>query len=394
MHLTFASVELMTTYSYCNPIQSHIFHPFSCIIRRFKQLSELMSEEDNWAMYRNDLDQQFTASTPCIPFLGVFLTQVVQQDSYNQCKPKRGCGIRKHSSALGNYTILEAITVRNQLEKLTYQHSVPRITGRGTGHRELKPKNETNDTASHCVHNHLQEVTQSSLTPAQSQSVQPSGKYLEGEREKVSLQNSERVSGPLQLSQSTMLAVSTRGTNRAKPCRVIREKSMSDPSLDVADLDKKFNEFADDMYVHSQSLECLQDNEPSSIHFSQSSSSSADSLDSLSSDEQLIPALKLPPSFDTTMSLPNGGPFSPSRASSVLSICNRKRRATTVVLRLNLAQMNCSTSPSDLLQKYQFFSLRCCRGVESRVKLRALLTDTAHNTEGQNYQLSYRREPQ
>ena len=277
--------------------------------------------------------------------------------------------------------------MRNQLEKLTHQHSVPCITSRGADHKEIKPKNETNDTASYCVHDHLQEVTQTSITPAQSQSVQPSENYLEGEREKVSQQNSERVD--LQLTQSRVVAVSPRATNRAKPSRLMRERSMSDLAVDVADLNKKFNEFADDMYVHSQSLECLQDGEPSSIHFSQSSSSSADSL---SSDEEQIPVIKLPPSFDTTMSLPNGGPLSPS--PSVLSICNRKRRATTVVLRLNLAQMNCSTSPSDLLQKYQFHSLGCCRGVKSREKLRALLTDTAHNTEGQNYKLSYQREPQ
>ena len=351
-----------------------------------------MSEEDNWAMYRNDLDQQFAANTPCIPFLGVFLTQIVQQDSYNECKPKRGCGIRKNSSGLENYTILEAITVRNQLEKLTHQRSVPRITSRGVGHREtnrLEPKSEADNTASYRIHDQLQEVTQSSVTSAQSTSTQsiydqPSENHLEGER--------QQVSSPLQLSQSTMVAVSPRGINRAKPYGLIREKSMSDPSLDVANLGTKFNEFADDMYMHSQSLGCLQDSEPSSINLSRSLSLSADSLDSMSSDEEQIPVLKLPPSFDTTISLPNRGQLRPS--PSVLSICSRKRRATTVVLRLNLAQMNCSTSPSDLLQKYQFHSLGCCKGVESRAQLRALLTDTAHNTEGQNYKLSYQREPQ
>ena len=365
--------------SYCNPI-----YIFSCTIRTFKQLSELMSEKGNWMVYCRDLEQQLTANIPCIPFLGVFLTQIVQQDSYNQCKPKTGDVIRKRLSGLENYTILETITVRNQLEKLTHQHLVPCITNRGVDHRETdgsEPTSEADDTLS-------------PLAPAQStirQSVQPSEQHLEEERQQASLQNSERVCSPLQLSQSTVVAVSPRRTNRTRHCSLIRKKSLSDHALDVIDLGTESNniDFADDNYVHSQNLKCLQDNELSSID---SSPFSGDSPDSPNSIEEQTPTFKFPPRFKTTMSLPNGGLLSPN--SWAASTCNRKRRATEVVLRPKVVRMNCSTSPSDLLMKYQLFSLGCCRGMESRAKVRALLTSTAHNTEGQNYKLSFQTEPQ
>ena len=375
-----------------------------------------MSEEDNWEVYRKDLEQQFTSSTPCIMFLGVFLTQIVQQDSYNQCKAKTGCGIRRHSSVLGNYTVLEAITVRNQFEKLTRSHSgrkhggqyIPCIASREGCCKENdrtefdSEDSGYNETSSSCVHNQSQESQRSlqSLTPAATSSIAPSAttqavrpdeQHKEGDRQQVSLQNSEGVpshSVPPQLSQNTVVPISPRGTNRAKPCRLIRERSMSDPALDAVELRTKFNnDFADGIHIRSQSLESLQD---SDADLSRSCSSSADTLDSLSSDEEQIPwpALKLPPSFNSTMSLPAKSPL-----PLASPIGDRKRRATTDVLRLRLAKMNCSSSPSDLLQKYQFFSLGCCRGVESRAELRALLTDTSHNTEGQNYKLSCQREP-
>ena len=356
-------------------------------------------------VYRNDLDQQFAASTPCIPFLGVFLTQIVQQESYSQCKPKRGGVIRKHSAGLENYTILEAITARNQLEKLAHQHSVHKrerkhIPCIGSSHKETDRSDpKSDDHTSYCFHNRLQEEIQSPLTPVHSAIAQPvkhSEQHLEGESQRVPLQNLERVSGPFQLSQSTVVAVRPCRTNRAKPCRLIRDKSMSDHALDVAGVATKSNNIIDFAGVHSQSLESLQDSESSSIVSSRSSSNSGDSLDSLSSDEEQIPIFKFPPSFDATMSLPisSGGQLSPYSLASSTCICNTKRRSTMVVLKLYLVQMSRSTSPSDLLQKYQFHSLGCCRGVESRAKLRALLTDTAHNTEGQNYKLSYQREPQ
>lgn len=46
------------------------------LFRRFQQLSALMSECENWQLYRQELEEQFSTETPLIPFLGQFLTQV------------------------------------------------------------------------------------------------------------------------------------------------------------------------------------------------------------------------------------------------------------------------------------------------------------------------------
>ena len=39
-------------------------------------LCKLMSEEDNWQVYRDELNGCLSSSTPCISYLGQFLTQV------------------------------------------------------------------------------------------------------------------------------------------------------------------------------------------------------------------------------------------------------------------------------------------------------------------------------
>ena len=49
-----------------------------------------MSEDDNWKLYREDLDRCLSANTPCVPFLGLFLTQVVQQESYHKLRAEVG----------------------------------------------------------------------------------------------------------------------------------------------------------------------------------------------------------------------------------------------------------------------------------------------------------------
>ena len=51
-----------------------------------------MSEDDNWKLYREDLDRCLSTNTPCIPFLGLFLTQVVQQESYHKLRAEKFVG--------------------------------------------------------------------------------------------------------------------------------------------------------------------------------------------------------------------------------------------------------------------------------------------------------------
>ena len=84
--------------------------------RKFEKLSDLMSEEYNWKLYRAELEACFARNIPCIPFLGVLLTTIVQQES---ATISRGGQMSRHGrkrvSGVEMYTILEAITVRNRL---------------------------------------------------------------------------------------------------------------------------------------------------------------------------------------------------------------------------------------------------------------------------------------
>lgn len=78
--------------------------------------------------------------------------------------------------------------------------------------------------------------------------------------------------------------------------------------------------------------------------------------------------------------------------ASVPVMLQRPRRSSAVVPKLRAARIEKSMVPMDLLATYQFLSLGCCIGTESNPELRQLLTESPHNTEGQNYKLSYQRE--
>ena len=75
-----------------------------------------MSEECNWKAYRSELHDCIVSKTPCVPFLGVLLTSIVQQESFHFTQSKQQ--LARKQSVLEGYTILEAITVRNRLERL------------------------------------------------------------------------------------------------------------------------------------------------------------------------------------------------------------------------------------------------------------------------------------
>ena len=77
--------------------------------RKYTALSKLMSEDHNWSDYRIELQTKLDDYIPCIPFLGVLLTTIVQQGSVNTVK-MRG----RRFSGVEDYTIMEAITVRNR----------------------------------------------------------------------------------------------------------------------------------------------------------------------------------------------------------------------------------------------------------------------------------------
>eukprot|EP00117_Sycon_ciliatum_P013490 scpid57629/ scgid2180/ Ras guanine nucleotide exchange factor E; RasGEF domain-containing protein E len=55
--------------------------------KQFKKLSTIMSEEENFATYRQSLETALE-TPPCVPFLGVFLSKVVQMEAYQSERSK------------------------------------------------------------------------------------------------------------------------------------------------------------------------------------------------------------------------------------------------------------------------------------------------------------------
>ena len=78
--------------------------------RKFEDLSRLMSEEDNWRTYKIELKEIASSKNHCVPFLGQFLTQIVQQETVNDLKSHRrkSRGRRPQSIELGNHETLSA----------------------------------------------------------------------------------------------------------------------------------------------------------------------------------------------------------------------------------------------------------------------------------------------
>lgn len=80
-----------------------------------------MSEEHSWKAYNKHLENLLNKNTPCIPFLGVLLTKIVQYESVhavrdtdsNFRRPSRSSKVKK-VSGVEDYTLLQAITVRNR----------------------------------------------------------------------------------------------------------------------------------------------------------------------------------------------------------------------------------------------------------------------------------------
>lgn len=59
-----------------------------CCRRKFRDLSILMGESENFLLYRRELSNSLE-SGPCLPFLGNFLTEIATRHAYLACKRKK-----------------------------------------------------------------------------------------------------------------------------------------------------------------------------------------------------------------------------------------------------------------------------------------------------------------
>ena len=302
--------------------------------RKFEQLSVLMSEECNFQLYHKDLQQTLAANIPCIPFLGTFLTTVVQQDSYNQMTPK------KQSALLETSTVLDAITVRPRLEKLQKQSfeapSPPSSPLLLNGDASDDSTTDHEDVAHSLFH-----IPESGLQ--------------------------QNVEESFQFSMSTDASSATAHT----------------PALQQLDIESASSNNASHRKLNprqpSFEYECLLDPRLSENRREITRSTSLTSLKSHNMN-------------GVTSDLTLGHPTDVTCSLQVQFF--RKRRTTADVPKLHVARVDCSSSPLDLLSCYQFLTVGSSVELVSKPELRAILSDFSHNSEGQNYKLSYEREPE
>lgn len=93
--------------------------------REFKRLCTIMSEENNWQLYREKLDKHFANDTPCIPFLGLFLTQIIQNGSYKFLRKARELNKSSSFNSYHTYHTRRLQTQRNSNSSLVSSRSVP-----------------------------------------------------------------------------------------------------------------------------------------------------------------------------------------------------------------------------------------------------------------------------
>ncbi len=74
-----------------------------------------MSEEENWRVYRKEIELRMTTSTCFIPFLGVYLSDMAMSQEARSLAQSRQ---PRHNPLYDTYTILEPITIRHKLERL------------------------------------------------------------------------------------------------------------------------------------------------------------------------------------------------------------------------------------------------------------------------------------
>ena len=311
--------------------------------RKFEQLSALMSEECNFQLYHKDLQQTLAANIPCMPFLGTFLTTVVQQDSYSQMTPK------KQSALLETYTVLDAITVRHRLEKMQQQSfeapSPPSSPLLLNG--DASDDSTTEDVAHSSFH-----IPESGL--------------------QQNVEESLRFSVPTDATSAT--------AHTPAPHQLGIESAVTQVTIESAPSNntphRKLNP-----RQPSFEYECLLDPRLSENSRERQISRST-SLTSLKSHNMNGVTSDLSPGHPTDVTC-----FLPVQFS-------RKRRLTADVPKLHVARVDHSSSPLDLLSCYQFLTVGGSVELVSRPELRAILSDFSHNSEGQNYKLSYEREPE
>lgn len=352
-----------------------------------------MSEECNFNLYHQDLEHTLAANIPCIPFLGIFLTVVVQHDSYTQMSSKNmsSKNMRRQSTLLETYTILDAITVRNRLEKLRWWSSID-FHSPPESPVVLENDGSSETILSGAVQNGVLNDSISSLHSIPESKVQhenaSSGNGL------IPPYSTTKPAKPpvlKQLGKTQAVNLDTQADNMSSPAVA---------SVSNNPLNSSLSENKAKVELMSRSLECLMEacldeSSPTDAQMCSTLSSSLTNLGSSCDDgidflqDSATPDLPTWVTSDYCADPTHSLPLMSQPPKPYL----RKRRTTPDVWRLHVCQADYSSSPLDLLDRYQFLSLGHYVQLSSKPEIRAML-DCPHNTEGQNYKLSYEREPQ
>ena len=101
-------------------------------------------------MYKREIAKHVSSNTNCVIFLGVLLSNVVRYELYQQLKRTSRLSnpppLVKKLSVCETFTVLEAITVRNRLRKMSRREGGRKGGREGEGEEEKEEEEEGENT--------------------------------------------------------------------------------------------------------------------------------------------------------------------------------------------------------------------------------------------------------
>ncbi len=403
--------------------------PFPLLCRRFKQLCCVMSEEENWTLYREDLKETIVSGRSYVPFFGLFLTEIVQQESYTKMRRdarRRSSSFesslsKKQSSCVGAEVEKEGATAKpfqscprgrstSEDEEeadgaFAQRRHVSRVSSRSVGSEPTRNSLLSDEPRTHSLHGRVQ-MAPTALLLARRSSLATS---------ESSVDSKSSTDDYLKRRRSTSTPVKTpNGFRRthlpeSPSCTSDHQDSSLSCSFDGADYD----DLAEDISILNHMVE-VSDIIPiiktahvkAPVHQSDENSSLRDNLAELS---------KLSISMDSVFSMEDDPSnhrgqqeeeeVEPSDGNCDVELrqhddeaggaqsASVKRSKSCSSKDVSSVAIQVSGVPSVVLRQYQLNSLRYCADVESRVYLREFILSCSPGSEKEMYELSCEREP-
>ena len=377
-------------------------------------LSKLMSEEYSWRNYNQEISMNISNGTPCIIFLGVFLSYVVRYETLNKLKKGRksreSLKGEKKFSMNESYTVLEAITVRHRLQKISGSFTTSfsmdsDIEEEGEPATILTENDdESSDHDDSGVHEegHTWILPKNDRPPLQKAYSQHSEHpILEPTWSKDVLRQVDSLNTPLKRGMSLeQLLDACQDIEDESTIVLTRSHSMPEISDDLEPLQQHFESEAGQASPSgnassSHSANCAEDEFVPTIQ-TEVISAEASAADTTPDDNERGSTSSSECVSSGSEDRVHLGSLRQASTSSLQVHHVRKRHTTSDemhTLQLHIAQSTPSKEPEAMLSQYQWLSLSYSSRFTSSTITRAMLETSKPNSVAVNYKRSYMLEP-